>query len=111
MTLKTTNHPDHERADAKVGMIWAAVTAFVITVLFVGAVVWWMYGYVRQQDQLRDVRRTLMPPAPSVPPDPRLQVDPQQDLQSYKRDQDQILNSYGWVTRAKGRVRVPIERA
>ena len=57
------------------------------------------------------MRRSLIPPASSVPPEPRLQVDPSEELQVFRKEQDQILNSYGWVSREDGRVRIPIERA
>jgi hypothetical protein len=45
------------------------------------------------------------------PPSPRLQVDPQLDLLQKRAQEDAVLNSYGWVDRATGTVRMPIERA
>ena len=44
-------------------------------------------------------------------PWPRLQVDPQLDLLQKRTLEDAVLNSYGWVDRANGTVRIPIERA
>jgi hypothetical protein len=46
-----------------------------------------------------------------LPPGPRLQVRAPQDLARYKRAQEEILNSYGWVDRQAGIVRIPIDRA
>ena len=47
----------------------------------------------------------------TLPPEPRLQVTAPMDLKQYKGAQDGILNSYGWVDRQAGVVRIPIERA
>ena len=38
-------------------------------------------------------------------------MDPQQDLEQLRRKQQELLNSYGWVDRDAGVVRIPIERA
>jgi hypothetical protein len=109
-----TDHPvdtHHEETDASVRAITWSVIGLValLVIIFVG--VWWIYSFVRGQDQARDVRRSLIPPASPIPPEPRLQVDPAEEFQSYKREQDRILSSYEWVSREQGRVRIPIQRA
>jgi hypothetical protein len=47
----------------------------------------------------------------ALPPEPRLQVDPKVDLQQVRESQEEILRAYGWVDKAGGKVRVPIDRA
>lgn len=47
----------------------------------------------------------------TLPPSPRLQVQPSEDLDQVRQSQEQILNSYGWEDKANGTVRVPIDRA
>jgi hypothetical protein len=49
--------------------------------------------------------------ARTLPPMPRLQVDPKMELKEYRDSQREILNSYGWVDRTGGVVRIPIDRA
>jgi hypothetical protein len=49
-------------------------------------------------------------PAVKFPP-PRLQPDPVADLNKFRAREEEILNSYGWVDRANGKVHIPIERA
>lgn len=53
------------------------------------------------------------PPAPDapLPPEPRLQAAPREDLAELRRRQSRLLESYGWSDRGRGLVRVPIERA
>ena len=58
-------------------------------------------------------------PAPStlagtrnlLPPEPRLQNAPFDDLKRLRAEEDLLLHSYGWVDRSAGVVRIPIERA
>jgi hypothetical protein len=53
------------------------------------------------------------PEAPSthVPPRPWLEVNETIDLAELHRREDVILNSYGWVDKKHGVVRLPIDRA
>jgi hypothetical protein len=46
-----------------------------------------------------------------LPPSPRLQVTPVEDLAKIRAAEELELNSYGWVDRQKGAVRIPIARA
>ena len=46
-----------------------------------------------------------------LPPEPRLQTDPHGDLLKLRESEDQLLNTYGWVDRNAGVVRIPIEQA
>jgi hypothetical protein len=46
-----------------------------------------------------------------VPPEPRLQVAPAEDLRALRAREEEVLRTYGWVNREKGVVRIPIERA
>lgn len=47
----------------------------------------------------------------ALPPEPRLQVEPNADWLKYKAEEDSLLQSYGWVSREAGVVRLPIARA
>jgi len=49
--------------------------------------------------------------ARTLPPPPRLQVAPQAEVHSYWESQQDVLNSYGWVDKQNGVVRIPIDRA
>lgn len=56
-------------------------------------------------------RGTVPPPPPERPPGPLLQVAPRSELERLRREQARRLETYGWTDRARGLVRVPIERA
>ena len=46
-----------------------------------------------------------------LPPAPRLQTAPRQDLQDLRGREDAQLNAYGWIDRNAGVVRIPVEEA
>jgi hypothetical protein len=49
--------------------------------------------------------------APRTPPSPRLQENPRLDLEALHARERGLLESYAWIDRAAGRVRIPIARA
>jgi hypothetical protein len=46
-----------------------------------------------------------------LPPEPRLEIEPQAHLTRLRAEDDEVLHSYGWVDKGNGIVRIPIERA
>jgi hypothetical protein len=46
-----------------------------------------------------------------LPPEPRLQRDPERDLEQYMAEENAKLNGYGWVDRRAGIVSIPIDQA
>jgi hypothetical protein len=60
--------------------------------------------------------KTEVPPSPlsytrEPTPEPHLLVVPGQELKAVQAAEDSLLNSYAWVDREKGIVRIPIQRA
>ncbi len=64
-----------------------------------------------------EATQSLGPPASpfaetrTLPAHPQLQTEPRQDLKGLRSEQEKLLNSYGWVDRNLGIVRIPIDRA
>jgi hypothetical protein len=56
-------------------------------------------------------RSELIVDAGKLPPSPRLQVTPVEDITAIRAAEQQLLTSYGWVDQQKGTVRIPIARA
>lgn len=60
-------------------------------------------------------RRREPSPGPLAPPArvdaPRLEVVPGAELEALRREEAERLGSYGWVDRARGVARIPIDRA
>jgi len=102
---------NHERTDAQVrpialfGVGLAALTVVVLLLIF------GLQAVFERQKTRNEVPPSPLAPAIQVPPEPHLQVTPEVDLQRFQASQDSILNSYGWVLREAGVVRIPIRRA
>jgi hypothetical protein len=62
-----------------------------------------MWAYPRS---VSDVSRRLE----VRPPAPELQVNPQQDLVTFRLDEENRLNNYYWIDKQKGIVHIPIEQ-
>jgi hypothetical protein len=46
-----------------------------------------------------------------LPPEPRLEIDPGASLARLRAEENARLETYGWVDKSAGVVRIPIERA
>jgi len=102
--------PGHELTDAKAGAVfWSAVGFAAITVAaFV--ITYFLVQFLARPDDAPPDHDTLSQPA-QVVPGPHLQVDPHSDYRAYVTQEDSLLNSYGWVMREAGVVRVPVDSA
>jgi hypothetical protein len=103
----------HETSDANVTGVFVFAASLAFGTVFVGFLVWLLYGYF---DAHRT--RTTAPQFPlaaaqaaRLPPEPRLQTAPRQELQELRAKEDEVLRTYGWVDKNAGVVRIPIEEA
>ena len=106
----TTGGRGHETRDASMRNVIAFGVALLVLIVV---------GLLVSEGVLHyfEVRQSLGPPASpfesvrTLPPAPRLQVAPVEDLARYRAAQESTLNSYGWVDQKAGVVRIPIDRA
>ena len=102
--------PGYETRDASIrGLILFAVgLATILVLVFVG-----MVGVFRYFSRSKSLGAPASPFADvrTLPPQPRLQVEPRTDLAHLRQHEDELLNSYGWVDPKAGVVRIPIDRA
>src|SRR5579871_4032505 len=103
----------HEESDVQIGGLFGFAAGLAIAVAFLAFVVWVLFQFYAA----REARRTT-PEYPlaieqenRLPPEPRLQTNPRQDLSDLRAQEDQILRSYGWVDKNVGTVRIPIDQA
>lgn len=103
----------YERRDidvARLGRIGFVVTSLVV-IAFVTA--WWLLGALVAEEARLSGRPH--PLAESVgrtaPPPPLLQPNPRNDLLALRAKEQATLETYGWIDKEKGVVRIPIERA
>ncbi|MEW6299070.1 MAG: hypothetical protein AB1671_15245 [Thermodesulfobacteriota bacterium] len=71
----------------------------------------WLFDYFSARQAQRGVPPMQFVEEQQPPPGPHLQVAPHADLLKLRAAEDAVLNSYGWVNRDAGTVRIPIDRA
>jgi hypothetical protein len=100
------NGAGHEQREVSVQLIvkslaFLAVGTFLVFVLVVG-----IFRYFYDTNKTAEALRQGV-----IPPEPRIEVAPYEQLQKLREHEDHILNSYAWVDKSAGTVRVPIDRA
>lgn len=105
-----TAAPGHEASDLTPRAIATFLVALAVMIVGVLVVSMWIYNYSASR-----LAQTEAPPSPlakpAAPPEPRLQVFAPKDMQEFRAAEEATLKSYGWVDRATGVVRIPVERA
>lgn len=110
----TTEQPerDHERKDVDVASLFTIVlTLFVLCVVIFLSVMVLMH-YFKSHEPAKTSGQANMPITRADEfPAPRLEVKPGASLADLRAAEDADLNSFGWVDRSAGIVRIPIDRA
>jgi hypothetical protein len=107
------NPSHHEESDVNVAGVVVFVVVLVVVGVLISGAVWVLY---RQFEQASSGPATVefplaMDAMRRLPPQPRLQTDPRDDMANLRRSEDEVLESYAWVDRNTGVVRIPIEQA
>ena len=93
-------------------LVWLSVA-----VMVVGLLMWGLLHYFDKRKAQEAPPPSPLAPGVRVPPEPRLQgapgsvSSPAEDIRRFREQQEQILNSYGWIDQQRGIIRIPIERA
>jgi hypothetical protein len=93
-------------------LIWLSVAVMVVALLM-----WGLLHYFDKRQAQEAPPPSPLAPEVRVPPEPRLQgapgsvSSPAEDLRRFREQQDQMLNSYGWIDQQRGIIRIPIEQA
>jgi hypothetical protein len=102
----------HETSDINIRGVFAFGIGLTVTAIVIYGLIWLLFAYFAG----REARQ----PAPAyplamgqtrVPPEPRLQTNPRQDLRDLRTTEETTLTTYGWVDKNSGTVRIPIDRA
>jgi hypothetical protein len=101
----------HEQSDVNVSGIVVFIIVLVVVAVLVHGAVWVLYRQFEQTTTRPAEFPLAVDAMRRLPPEPRLQTDPRDDMANLRRSEDDVLDSYGWVDRNAGVVRIPIERA
>jgi hypothetical protein len=110
----TIGTPDasHEKTDVSPSGILIFGGSLVVGAILVHLLIWVLFVFF---GDLRVGGPREYPMAPvgvaRLPPAPRLQDKPREDLKALRRDEDRILTTYGWADQNNGVARIPIDEA
>jgi hypothetical protein len=102
--------PGYETRDASVPALLKFGVSLAVIILIVVVGMRWTFAYYAKTQNLGPTV-TPFENERTIPPVPRLQVAPQKEIHDYWESQQSIVNSYGWVDRQGGVVRIPVDRA
>ena len=108
--LKENQH-GHETTDAEVRPIVVYMAGLALLVFLSMLAMAWLLDVLQySEESARGVPKGLTDTA-QIPPMPRLQAYPADDLQRLRASEEEQLGTYGWVDEATGIMRIPIDRA
>jgi hypothetical protein len=102
----------HEKSDVDVGAIFMVGAALAGVTILLSLVVGLVVVFLSRQaaNPAREYPLAVTHEQ-RLPPEPRLQTNPREDLQELRDEEQKVLDSYGWVDKDAGVVRLPIGEA
>ncbi|MBV9008017.1 MAG: hypothetical protein JO354_02465 [Verrucomicrobia bacterium] len=101
----------YERRDVSVRVVtWFAI-GLIVCAIIMHLVVAGLYKLFEHQHPSPDAPSRIAFHAQNRAPAPQLETTPQTDLAKYESAENAKLNSYGWIDKQAGVIRIPIERA
>jgi hypothetical protein len=110
------DNPDvqHEESDINIRAIFGFGLALVVVAVVIHIGIYFLFVFFSTREASAKGTRNYPLAAGQenrVPPEPRLQTAPRQDLRDLRAAEEQILGSYRWVDRNAGIVSIPIGEA
>jgi hypothetical protein len=103
----------HEASDVDIRAVFGFGAVLIVVALLINLVTYALFRYfdAREGRPVTAQYPLAVGQDGRVPPEPRLQTNPRQDLADLRAKEDETLTTYGWVDRNEGVVRIPIEEA
>ena len=114
MSAPGPGHPElrYEQADVRAGVVVRFAIGLVIVIVVSSVALLGLFAALAKQQRRHDPPPPpLARPTGDVPPVPRLQVAPLQDLEQVRAQEEKELTSYGWVDPRAGIAHIPIDEA
>jgi len=110
---RTNAGPGHDVSEVDFAAVVRFGVALVVVAVVVHLLIWLMFDVFAAQSARGGAPQFPLAAGQErrLPPEPRLQTHPREDLRDLRAREDEILGSYGWVDRNAGVVRIPIDAA
>ena len=112
--LETPPGSEYEHTDANAWIIVKFLVWLVISAIVIHFGLGLMYGFlIEQSKETGQQQYPLARPADvrQLPPQPRLQQFPHNELYDFRVSEEDFLHQYGWLNRDAGVVHIPVEDA
>lgn len=103
----------YERSDARYSAVvmWIIVIGAAAVLSGWASFYYYRYATARLEDKTQPPMSAMGPRVAMKKDVPLLQLSPTADMVQFKKLMDEASNSYGWVSKPAGVVRIPIDRA
>jgi hypothetical protein len=104
----------HEESDVNIRAIFSFAIGLFAVAVAVHIAIYFLFVLLSNRATSASAVRTYplaVGQEDRVPPEPRLQNNPKQDLRDLRAAEDQILNGYRWIDRNAGVVGIPVNEA
>src|ERR1700685_4682499 len=102
------NGAGHEQTEVSVRLIVVSLAGLAVATFFVFVLVVGIFRYFYDTYSTEQATKLSQP---VIPPEPRIEVAPYEQVQKLRANEDHILTTYAWVDKDGGKVRVPIDQA
>jgi hypothetical protein len=107
----STQRPGYETRVMSVSVVTWFGVGLIVSAIAIFLAVAGLYGHFKRQHPSRESSSRIAFDVHTIPPPPQLQANPAFDLERFNVVEDARLNSYGWIDKKTGIIRIPIERA
>jgi hypothetical protein len=109
----TYNHVGHEETDADIAPLVKFAVFLTVLTLVTAALTAGFYKYLDSREQVEKASRYPLTQGIErpLPPAPRLQTYPFDDLKGFRHEEARLLEHYSWIDKNAGTVRIPVSRA
>jgi hypothetical protein len=111
MPNETSKQAGYELRDISVRAVTWCAGALIVAAIVIHVALGGLYKLFEHQHPSPDAPSRIAFNPQMIAPEPRLQIEPTKELDRYFASENQKLNTYGWVDKANGVVRIPINRA
>lgn len=113
MESHVSEHPvaGHEENTVQLQPVILFAIILVVVSAFSFAGVWFMLDFLQMNQARKDAQVSPLADLHQLPPTPRLQISPGQDLKQLRQAENIVVNSYRWIDKDAGVVGIPIEQA
>ena len=111
--MAKTAEVQHEESDVNIRAILGFGAGLVLVTVIICFLLWLLFGYIASREAQLGTREfpLAVEQQNRMPPEPRLQTNPKEDLRVLQGRDEALLKSYGWIDKDAGIARIPIEEA